>query len=126
MFIFSTRNLTYFKKQPFFKMADSKERKKEYMKNYAKEKLTCPVCSGSYDKTHLWMHLRTKKHQLALMLIEKNNIPVERLNIKSEDKIQIETCDICHETYLSGKYKSHCNARIHKTAENLLKFLGKK
>lgn len=99
------------------------------MREYNKEKYTCSVCGGSYSKNNTWMHLRTKKHQYAVMIAEKNNTPIEKIAKRTQEKIDIETCDVCFGTYLPGKYDVHCKTLGHIRAENyknlILRFSGK-
>jgi hypothetical protein len=91
------------------------------MEECLREKIACNVCGGKYDKTHVWMHIHTKRHQKAIIEAEKNNIQVERIGIKTKDKVDMKTCRICEVEYVSEKYNSHCKTKKHQFAEKLLK-----
>lgn len=103
-------------------MADEPQIKREYNK----EKHICPVCGGSYSKNNTWMHLRTKKHQYAVMIAEAKGIQVEKIAKRTQEKVDVETCDVCHGTYAAGKYIIHCKTLGHIRAENYKNLIYKK
>ena len=47
------------------------EKRKAKMAQEEKVVIVCPVCNGSYFENHLARHIKTKNHQFALKLSEK-------------------------------------------------------